>query len=164
MQVSFQTPTYRFLVEFNQTLAAREITKNLPLDSKVEVWGDEIYCKSGIMAPGIPMTLDVGVGDVAYWPEEKCICVFFGRTPRSTADKPVPAGPVVIIGKTLTDIEELRQIKAGDAIKIVPMETKPPVPETVKDYSPDRKLTQEEIDVLVRQLLAEKKKKENNKM
>ncbi len=162
MQISFQTPTYRFLVEFNQTPAAREIIKNLPVDSVVEQWGDEIYCKTGIMAPGIPMTLDVNLGDVAYWPEGKCVCVFFGRTPRSTSDKPVPAGPVVVIGKTLTDASELRQIKAGDVIKMVAAETKPPVADPVKDYAPDRKLTQEEIDVLVQRLLAEKKKKENN--
>jgi len=160
MQVSFQTPTYRFIAEFNQTRAATEILKNLPIDSTVEQWGDELYCKIGIMASGIPLTLNVNVGDVAYWPEGKCICVFFGRTPRSNTEKPMPDGPVVIIGKTLAEPVELRQIKAGDSIKI--MSILPHVAGTDNDCAADRKLTQEEIDVLVHRLLAEKQKREKN--
>ena len=63
-------------------------------------------------------TMDVSVGDIAYWPEGKCLCIFFGRTPASTDDKPVPASEVVIDGKTRVDVELLRRGKPDTRILV----------------------------------------------
>lgn len=99
--------------------AAKAISKALPIESEAQIWGDEIYFDTGIEAPADGATTDVSVGDIAYWPQGQCLCIFFGRTPMSTTDKPVPASEVVIIGKVANlDIDLLRSVKNGDKITV----------------------------------------------
>lgn len=160
LQVSFQTRNCCFLAEFNNGLTARDIAKHLPLDATVSTWGDEIYFEAGIAASydDIKLSSGIEVGDVAYWPQGRCICVFFGSTPISKAGKPMPASPVVIIGKTKNISLELRKIKTGDPIRVVQVQENISVPFS-NARKPDRRLTQKEIDGLVQQLLAEKANK-----
>jgi len=66
----------------------------------------------------------------------------------------VPAAPVVVIGRILCSPEELRGIKEGEILKITIEEDKPPVCPASEN---DRKLTQAEIDELVKKLLEAKK-------
>ncbi|HEC69295.1 MAG TPA: hypothetical protein ENI31_03295 [Candidatus Omnitrophica bacterium] len=79
-------------VEFFDNPTSKKILENLPLTSSVNLWGEEIYFDTGITASFESATLDVKAGDLACWPEGKCLCVFFGRTPLNREDKPVPAG------------------------------------------------------------------------
>ena len=101
-----------------ENITAEEIVKKLPIESKAHTWGDEIYFETDIFAPRTNGTLNVDIGDVAYWPEGKCICIFFGKTPVSTGNKPVPASEVVIIGKIEADIDVLRKVKDGAKIVV----------------------------------------------
>jgi len=96
--------------------ATRKISASLPIESTAKIWGDEIYFDTGITAPDNDATLEVAVGDIAYWPAGKCLCIFFGKTPASTGDKPVPASEVVIVGKTSVDPFLLRRVKPGSKI------------------------------------------------
>ena len=59
------------------------------------------------------------IGDIAFWPPGNAFCIFFGKTPASTDDKPRAAGPVTFLGK-LTDAEPdmLRKVKSGEKIEI----------------------------------------------
>jgi uncharacterized protein len=152
-QIIFQTQNKRFLAEFNQCLTAQMILKSLPLDGAVNLWGDEIYIDTGVQASDLHATMDVNVCDIGYRHEEKRLCIFFGKTPASTSDKPVPAFPVVLIGKILCLPDELRAVKAGEAMRISVQEEKPLPKEPAAG---DRKLSQAEIDALVKKLLAEK--------
>ncbi len=104
--------------EFLDNPTAKKIKESLPLESMANTWGDEIYFDTNITAPVQDETLDVKVGDIAYWPEGKCLCLFFGRTPMSLDDKPVPASEVMIVGKFFVDLESLIKVKYGDNIKI----------------------------------------------
>ena len=100
-------------------LTLRAIDKVLPLTSTVKVWGDEIYCDTGIDAPAHPLTAEIDVGDVAYWPEDRCICLFFGKTPLSVTEQPVPSSEVVVIAHVdIIDIEALRKVGPGTTINI----------------------------------------------
>ena len=105
-------------VGFLDNPTAKKILESLPIQSKVNTWGDEIYFDTGIVAPAQGATMDVVVGDIAYWPTGKCLCIFFGPTPASSGDKPVPASEVVIIGKTSLDPGELRKVKSGSKISV----------------------------------------------
>jgi uncharacterized protein len=156
MLITFKAQNVGFYVKFNDTPAAQEILRRLPLDGTVQRWGDEIYFETGITASSEGQTMDVNVGDIAYWPEGKGLCVFFGPTEASQASKPVPASPVVIVGTTVATPGELREIKSGEPIRVFVMGK-------VKDYFKEndyydstRKLTQQEIDVLVKKILSEK--------
>ena len=118
-KVIFKTSQGDIEVEFLENETAKEIVRHLPIESKVKTWGDEIYFDTGIAAPSKGGTLDVNIGDIAYWPEGKCLCIFFGPTAASTAssgNKPVPASEVVIVGKTSAKPELLRKITAGTKI------------------------------------------------
>jgi hypothetical protein len=79
----------------------------------VKTWGDEIYFDTEIVAPVQEATMNVAVGDIVYWPNGRCLCIFFGPTPASSHDKPVPASEVVIIGKSSLDPVMLRRVKPG---------------------------------------------------
>ena len=95
------------------------IDKSLPLESAAETWGDEIYFDTGIAAPADGATTNVDVGGVAYWPQGRCLCIFFGKTPMSRSNKPVPASEVVVVGKASNlDIKLLRSVKDGDKITV----------------------------------------------
>ena len=96
----------------------KKINESLPLESKANLWGDEIYFDIGVTAPSSGATLDVNVGDIAYWPEGKCLCIFFGRTPASSGNKPVPASEVVIVGRAKINPDKLKKAKTGDKITV----------------------------------------------
>jgi hypothetical protein len=104
----------------------------------------------------------VKVGDVAFCPEGSCLCVFLGPTPASVLENPVPENPVVVIGRIITPRDKFKLILPGEKIKILRSgenvalpEKKPPLE---NEYPMGRKLSQTEIDVLVKQLLEEKKR------
>ena len=118
MKVLLQSESASFEAELNRSPAAMVIGGKLPLSSEVNTWGDEIYFDIGISCPRDGQTMEVRVGDIGYWPEGKCLCVFFGPTPASSGADPAPASPVVIVGKTDAAVELLRSIRAGEKITI----------------------------------------------
>jgi hypothetical protein len=104
-------------IEPTDNAVMSEIDSVLPIESKARLWGDEVYFDIGIEATSSEETLDVDIGDVAYWPEGQCLCVFFGKTPASTLDRPRPASEVVIVGKVKDiDIDLLHTVKEDDKI------------------------------------------------
>ena len=118
MKVEFQTASFSFYAELNDTPAAKEIVDYLPITSTVSRWGDEIYFDAGVKLSAEDSSMDVEVGDVAYWSQGKSICVFFGPTPASEDGRPYPASPVAVIGKTSASCEELRRIVLGEEITL----------------------------------------------
>ena len=105
--------------ELNDSVSANKIWGALPLSGSVNVWGDEIYFE-------IPVSLkevadaqqEVDVGTLAYWPPGSALCVFFGKTPASTSDKPKAYSPVNILGSVDGDSKMFKIVKAGDQIVI----------------------------------------------
>jgi len=98
--------------ELFETKLASEIQKILPIESEIETWGDEIYFPIPVDAIIENPTLDVSVGDLAYWRPQKCFCIFYGKTPASTNDKPAPASEVEVFGKIIEGAEKLRNASA----------------------------------------------------
>ncbi|MEM2226012.1 MAG: cyclophilin-like fold protein [Candidatus Bathyarchaeia archaeon] len=97
---------------------ADSILSALPIESKAHRWGDEIYFETPVEAKGDVAKEDVEVGDVAYWPEGRAICIFFGPTPISRGDKPKAYSPVYVFGRVLIDPEILRKIPEGALLKV----------------------------------------------
>jgi hypothetical protein len=91
----------------------------LPLSTKINTWGDEIYFS-------IPLhhELDatarevVEMGDLGYWPEGPAFCIFYGPTPISTDKEIRPASAVNIIGKVIGDPTSLRTVLPGSKITL----------------------------------------------
>ena len=102
----------------NNSETADKIKKILPLSNSVNIWGDEIYFSIGVNDGEIDSKEVVELGDLGYWPPGNAFCLFFGLTPASEGDKIMPASPVNIIGKILSDLEILKSIKSGDKVSI----------------------------------------------
>lgn len=110
----------KFIIALNNSKTSSKIYEALPLESTVSRWGDEIYFKIPVhseLEDGIEI---LELGSVAYWPPGSSICIFFGKTPVSTNDKPQAVSPVTVIGKIIDKeiISELKRIKDGEKIEI----------------------------------------------
>ncbi len=97
---------------------AKSIIDVLPITGRANVWGEEIYFEIPVEATEENSQEEVEVGNIAYWPPGRALCIFFGRTPVSTSDKPRAYSPVNVIGRVLTDIKLLKKVKDGEEIKI----------------------------------------------
>ena len=111
----------RLVVELNPERSpetTKAILNALPFESRVNRWGDEIYFTIPVDAEPENPTSDVEVGDVAYWPPGKALCIFFGPTPISEGEKPKPASPVNVVGKVKGDATVLRKARDGAAVRV----------------------------------------------
>ncbi len=83
----------------NNSPTADALWDALPIEMRVNTWGDEIYFS-------IPVQMDesddarevVEVGDLGYWPPGHAFCIFFGRTPASRGNEARAASPVNPLG------------------------------------------------------------------
>ncbi|MGB5926344.1 MAG: cyclophilin-like fold protein [Dehalococcoidia bacterium] len=104
--------------ELNNTRTAQEIWEALPIKSRVNLWGDEIYFS-------IPLSLQleagqevVSIGDLGYWPDGNAFCIFFGPTPVSQRDEIRPASPVTVFGKVIGDATIFKKVATGTKITV----------------------------------------------
>jgi hypothetical protein len=105
-----------FFIELNDSATADAIYLALPIEEYINVWGEEIYFEIPV-----EMKLENGrkvmeIGEVAYWPQGKAFCVFFGRTPASKGSKPEAYSLVTPIGRILNDVEALKVL--GDRTRV----------------------------------------------
>ena len=104
--------------ELNDTNTAQAIWETLPIKSRVNLWGDEIYFS-------IPLSLNleagqgvVNIGELGYWPDGNAFCIFFGPTPVSQGNEIRPASPVTVFGKVIGDATTFKKIAEGTKITI----------------------------------------------
>jgi uncharacterized protein len=104
----------------NASQTAKLIWNSLPLTSKSELWGEEVYFyiqpKTGIEKAYA--CDEVQPGDLAYWPTGPCMCLFFGLTPNSRAGKIIPVSTVNVFGSVEGDPLILSIVKEGQPIKV----------------------------------------------
>lgn len=107
--------------ELDDSPTAEAIAGALPLESAFRTWGDEYYFTVPVdMSLDESATLEVQVGDLAYWPPEKALAIFYGPTPASPADgdRPVPASAVNPVGRVLDDPTILRVVAPIGMLRI----------------------------------------------
>ena len=104
--------------ELNDTSTAQAIWETLPIKSRANLWGDEIYFS-------IPLSLKleagqvvVNIGELGYWPDGNAFCIFFGPTPISQGDEIRPVSPVIVFGKVIGDATVFKKIAEGTKITI----------------------------------------------
>lgn len=105
-----KTPLLDVEIELNDCATADTIWLALPFEAYVNVWGEEIYFEIPV-----DMKLENGrklmeVGEVAFWPEGKALCFFFGPTPVSSGPQPAAYSPVSPVGKVTSDPSALKEI------------------------------------------------------
>jgi hypothetical protein len=119
---------HKILIEFvnfslqarlNDSPTAQELLKQLPIESQVNTWGEEIYFEIPVDMPQEPDAQKIlSVGDLGYWPVGQAFCIFFGPTPVSTDERPRAYSPVNLLGKILDNCEELKSIQNQATVRL----------------------------------------------
>ena len=104
----------------NGSQTAGLIWDALPLKSFTSTWGDEIYFQIPVKAESEEdfSAETVELGDLAYWPEGECFCIFYGPTPVSKPGEIRPASSVNLIGKLEDDYETLKTVRENQPVII----------------------------------------------
>ena len=101
------------------TPCAQSIAQALPIVASPSEWGDEFYFEIPVSEPlDTTATTSVRIGDIGYWPPGRALAIFFGPTPMSTAEDPVPASAVNLVGRIEGDATVLRKAKGAREIRI----------------------------------------------
>jgi hypothetical protein len=105
--------------ELNESKTAQWIWEALPIEARINLWGEEIYfaipVKTGLEAGSREV---VSAGELGYWPTGHAFCIFFGPTPASQGNEIRAASSVNIIGKVLGDPKAFLKVKDGAKVTI----------------------------------------------
>ena len=104
--------------DINSPKTCASFLKSLPFSVNAHIWGEEIYTdESPITQPEENAKDLVSLNDIAYWPNGKAICIFFGPTPIGKKGEIKPYSPVNIIGKIINaDKSVIKNLKEGTKI------------------------------------------------
>ncbi len=118
MKIKITAKSVEALAELKNTKTAAAIIKALPFESTSHRWGDEIYFD-------VPVELEfengeevLDIGDIAYWPPGKSMCIFFGTTPSSKGSEVRAYSAVSVFGKIMGDAKIFRAMKEGERIRV----------------------------------------------
>ena len=119
MKINIKIDNLVMAAELNGSSTAKKISEILPIETDFHTWGDEIYFTVPVDdALNDAATDKLAAGDLGFWPTGNAFCIFFGPTPMSSDDRPVPASAVNIIGQVQGDAKEFRKVAAGRKILI----------------------------------------------
>lgn len=106
--------------QLNDSPCARKILDALPVASRVNTWGEEIYFPIGLaLEASDAARVRMAVGELAYWPPGRALCIFFGRTPASDADgEPRAASEVEPIGRIVGPTDALKEMADGRSVVV----------------------------------------------
>ena len=104
--------------ELNESATAGAIYDALPFEGMGQTWGDEVYFRIPVIAGPENAVPSVEFGDIGYWPPGNALCIFYGPTPASKGDEIIPASPVNIVGKMVSDVSVLSGTSSPGTIKV----------------------------------------------
>ena len=105
----------RLLVDKNPK-TCKAIWDALPLELHLSRWGEELYGDIPVSIDSENPQQEVEVGDVAYWISGSGFCIFWGRTPVSTNNKPKAASDVNVFAHIEGDPTVFDQFRSFSGI------------------------------------------------
>jgi len=102
----------------NDSECAKKIWNALPLEARGSTWGDEIYFGIPVDAGPENPRETVELGDLGYWLEGSCFCIFFGPTPMSRGNEIRPASAVEVFGKLEGNPKDFKKVSSGSKVII----------------------------------------------
>lgn len=118
-RIAIQAEELTLQAELDDCATTTRILAALPFEARANRWGDEIYFEIPVSAVlEDDARAEVEVGQVAYWPPGRALCLFFGPTPMSEDEQPRAASPVNVVGRIHGDPRALRNVRDGTRIKV----------------------------------------------
>ena len=116
MKIKITSGSVSAVAELKSTPTARAIYEVLPIEGSANRWGDEIYFVIPVNVEVEPDAKEiVDAGDVAYWPEGNCFCIFWGKTPASKGNEIRAASKVNVFGN-VKNTKAFSNVKNGDLV------------------------------------------------
>ena len=106
------------LLEEKNPETVQAIWESLPIQTRANTWGDEIYFSIPVRLGEENAQPTVSMGDLGYWPPGQGFCIFFGPTPVSRTGEIRPANPINVFGKVKGDPKVFKKVRSGDTIRI----------------------------------------------
>ena len=101
------------------TPTASAIYDKLPIESRAQTWGEEVYFEVPVQAAREANAKDVvEAGEIAFWVEGNCVAIGFGRTPISLGSEIRLAAKTNIWAITRDDVKKLATVRPGQKITI----------------------------------------------
>ena len=101
------------------TPTASAIYDKLPIESRAQTWGEEVYFEVPVQTARETNAKDVvEAGEIAFWVEGSCVAIGFGRTPISLGNEIRLAAKTNIWAITRDDVTKLATVRPGQKITI----------------------------------------------
>ena len=108
-----------FEVNLRNTKTARLISKSVPINSKIQMWGEEIFFNTHIHVTLESDAKEVmQLGELAFWTEGSAIAIGYGKTPVSIDQEIRLIGPCNVWGNANFKKSDFDKVKPGDEISL----------------------------------------------
>ena len=119
MQVQIQVADVTLTATLRDTPTAQAILAALPIESRAQTWGEEVYFSIPVTAELEADARDlVTAGELAFWIEGSCIAIGFGPTPISRGNEIRLAARTNIWADTNDDVRQLGSVQVGDVVRV----------------------------------------------
>ncbi len=110
---------FEIIVRLRNTKTAEIIWDNLPIQSKTQTWGQEVYFFVSFSSNLDEDASDVlNFGEIAYWSSGKAIVIGFGKTPLSNKDEIRLADKCNKWGDTEFNLRKLKSVNSGELVVV----------------------------------------------
>ena len=108
-----------FEINLRNTETARLIANSIPIKSKIQIWGEEIFFNTNLQVKLEDDARDVmQLGELAFWTEGSAIAIGYGKTPVSINQEIRLIGPCNVWADCNFKKSDFDNIKSGDEISL----------------------------------------------
>lgn len=119
MKIKINAGNTSITARLRDTPTARAIVEALPITSRAQTWGEEVYFSVPVSTKLEADARDVvEAGEIAFWVEGDCIAIGYGRTPISHGDEIRLAARTNIWADAIDDVTRLSSVNVGDEITV----------------------------------------------